>query len=438
VTGATCAGGLVRSEGRAIWWILGGLGPILLVAGLSWFFSNFERRTREIDTGYSAAARRNPFLAAERFLTRLGIPVESRPGHDLLRDLPSSEDALVVNRMGELNAERRQALHRWIERGGRLLIAAVSPGEEAADRSDGRAGGFLDRYGVRLREHEEPEDWSDLDEETAVAVRVNKYPHQLEVGLLAHFYLEETTEEDAGAEARDPVSGAERPRLLQYEIGDGMLTVASDIRFLTNSNIGRHDNALFLALLARSPGSGKVWLLYDSAMPWLGVLLWRHAPLALLSALVLIILFLWSLGGRLGPFLPSPSGSRRDLLVHLEASADFLWRVRQGSRLIESSRARIEHAWLRRHPLLRRLDRGARAAWIAHRAGLSPPDVRRVLDPMEVRDSDLVAHTLLLQRVWASLSSSGRAGSASRRPMHTELEPATPADALPGLPPARR
>ena len=77
---------------------------------------------------------------------------------------------------------------------------------------------------------------------------------------------------------------------------------------MTNSHIGRHDHALFLALLADPPGGGKVWLLYDSGMPLLGVLLWRPAPWAIVSSLGLLALYLWHLGGRLGPFVRGPAG----------------------------------------------------------------------------------------------------------------------------------
>ena len=61
---------------------MAGLGAILIAAFVSWFLENFERRSLEIDSGYSQAARRNPFLAAERFLARLDIGVESRSGRD--------------------------------------------------------------------------------------------------------------------------------------------------------------------------------------------------------------------------------------------------------------------------------------------------------------------------------------------------------------------
>lgn len=388
----------MKSGARAIIWLLAGLGAILLAAGLIWFLQNFELRGREIDVGYSAAARRNPFLAAERFLRRLDIRVTSLSGRDLLRDLPPPEDTLVLNAPGPLNAERRRALHGWIEGGGRLIVEAGALWEEP-DEAGARRDDFLDGYGVRLLRLEDPRDWYSPNGEVTAELHLDDYPHPVAVGFAARLYLE-----DASGEASGGVTAGGRFRLLQYQIGDGVLTVTGDNSFLTNRHIGRHDNALFLALLSSPRDGGKVWLLYDSAVPWLGRLIWHRAPFALISFLCLLGLFLWYLGGRLGPLLPSPVSERRDLLAHLQASAGFLWRNGQGGALTDVTRAGIERAWSRRHPALRELERTERAAWIARRTGLLPGEVRRALYPATANADGLVTDTTLLQRLWTGLS----------------------------------
>ncbi|MCG6860287.1 MAG: DUF4350 domain-containing protein [Chromatiaceae bacterium] len=400
------------SEGRAILWILIGFAAILVAASLSWFFENFERRDREIDTGYSAAARRNPFLAAERFLARLDMEVESISGRDRLRDLPPSSDTLVVNALGVLNWERRDALHRWIERGGHLVVEAEAPWDETK-LLDGHTEDFLDFYGVRLRETENPPEEFDPDEEVLAAITIGDY--RLEVGFTGRFYLEDASGEGSISAARRHVVAAGHPRLLQYDVGDGTLTVTSDNTFLTNRHLGSHDHAFFLALLVAPPDGGKVWLLYDSGMPWLGALLWQRAPFAMISGSGLLVLGIWYLGGRLGPLLPRSAGNRRDLLAHLQASGIFLWTHGQGGWLTKSSGEYIAQAWLRHHPALRGLDKSARAAWIAARAHLAPSDVERVLYPTAVHEGELVADTVLLQRLWSSLSAPGAAAPAPRR-----------------------
>ena len=399
----------MRSDGRAILWLLAGLAAILVAAGLSWFHDNFEPRVREIETGYSAAARRNPFLAAERFLARLGMRVESVSGRELLRDLPPVSDTLVANSLGVLNRERHEALHRWIERGGRLIVEAANL-EDETEASAGRRDQFLDRYAVRLREPENAQEPDGSVEEVLATVRVEDYPHRLEVESAARYFLEDIDEQASGG-----VVAEDRARLLQYEIGDGLLTVTSDTGFLANRQIGRQDNALFLALLAVPREGGKIWLLYDSRMPWLGALLWQQAPFAIVSTLALLVLIIWHLGARLGPFSASPAGDRRDLMAHLQASADFLWSHGQGGRLTQLSGQCIEQAWLRRHSVLRELERSGRVAWIAGHQGLSSDDVGRVLYPTAVNEGDLIPDTALLQRLWSSLSAPGDVLSARKQ-----------------------
>ena len=394
----------MRSGGRTGIWLLTGVGVILIAAGLVWFLQNFERRSQEVDTGYSAAARRNPFLAAERVLTRLDVPVESVSGRDLLRDLPPTDDTLVVSGLGALNLERRSALHQWVEQGGQLIVEAVELWDET-DPTGGRGDAFLSRYGVRLRQVADTPNGAVPPHDEAIAtVYMEGYPHPVAVGFAARYYLEDTNGEATGG-----IAAGELLRLAQYRIGEGVLTVSSDNRYMTNSHIGDHDNALFLSLslLAPPSGGGKVWLLYDSGIPWLGALLWRQAPFAAISFLCLIGLFLWNLGGRLGPLLPSATGDRRDLLAHLQASADFLWRHRQTARLTEVTRERVDHAWIRRHPAVRDMDHEARAAWIARRAGIEPGQVQQTLYPPTPVRHDLVAEATLLQRLWACESTPG-------------------------------
>jgi len=370
--------------------LLWGLAAILAVAFTTWFLNNFELRTQEVDAGLSAEAHKNGFLAAEHFLRRLDIQVESVGGRELLRALPPSEDMLVVKGLGTLNEERRERLHQWLSEGGRLLVVPTEVWEEGSNRLRQR---FLDDYGVQLHKLEDGES----EKRIVASVAFEDYPETLELELDGRYLLVDAQEDADGA-----VSVDDSFRLLQYEIGDGKLTVTSDMEFLTNAHIGKRDHALFLALIAESAAGGKVWLLYDYDMPWLGALLWRDAPYALIAAACLILASLWHLGGRLGPLLPSPRTDRRDLLAHLQALASFHWRHGRGSHLTQVSRERVEQAWLRRHPPLRDMGHADRAAWMGQRAGLSPQEVHSVLYPAHVDDRDLLEQARLLQRLWVT------------------------------------
>lgn len=366
------------------------LGALLLVATVLtvWFFDNFERRPREVTSGFSGAARNNPFLAAERFLERLGVRVQSVPGRQLLRNLPSPDDVLVANGLGPLNARRRAELHRWLSDGGQLVVEAteLSALGEAVD-----AQGFLADYGVRVHEIDGAPSFGRITAEIGFEDR----PEPLEAEFRARYFLE-----DAYGEASGNVVADGRDRLLQYRVGQGRLTVASDLELFTNTDIGDRDHALVLTLLAEPGEGGRVWLLYDSGVPWLGGLLWQHARYALIAAACLIGATVWFLGARLGPLLPGPEPGRRDLLVHLDAVARFHWQHGRGGNLVRMTGSRLERDWLARHPRLRGLDPRARAVWIGERAGLPAARVYDALYAEAVDGRLLITRTVVQQRLW--------------------------------------
>jgi hypothetical protein len=370
--------------------ILWGTALVLAAALVAWFLDNFERRSEPIDAGMSAQARGNPFLAAERFLRRIGTPAEGVGGRELLRELPPPSDMLVVDSLSVLNERRRAGLHAWLESGGRLLTAPAGfDGEGASAARDLVVG-----YGARLDELD------DVQPGETVLTRVffDGYPRALELELPARRILV-----DRPGEADGRVSAGGHGRILQYDVGGGRITVISDMAPFRNDRIGDRDHALFLALLAEHAEGGKVWLLYDSGMPWLGALLWRHAPHVLIAAGCLLLALLWHLGGRLGPLLPSPERRRRDLMAHLQALSDFHWRHGRGSHLVWVTRGRVERAWLRRYPMLRGLGPEQRAAWIGRHTGLAAAQVRGVLYPVGEDDRRLVSDTRILQRLWNGL-----------------------------------
>ena len=380
-----------------LWTWMAGLAGLALAGWLwYWFTANFERRTERVDVGWSAAAKRNPYLAAEHFLQRLGIDTVSSSGRGLLRSLPAATDTVVVRGLGPMRAARRQAIRQWITSGGRLVVEAMIP----IGRPDQLpAGTLLADAGAVLRETPaEGDDEAGAEEVLAVLhPSATGLADAIEVGFLERYHLD-----DLHGAADDIIEAGGRPRLLEYRMGDGSLVVLSDTVFMTNGDIDNHDHALFTALLAGA-GRGRVWLLYDGSAPALPVLLWQLAPQAMIAAGVLLALLLWHPGGRLGPLLPPAPRARRDLLLHLDAAAGLLWRHGRGGLQLAATRERIERAWLRRHPSLRALPRAQRAGWLAERTGLDAEAIDRALyrrPDREAPDAALIETTRTLRQLW--------------------------------------
>ncbi|WP_295580204.1 DUF4350 domain-containing protein [uncultured Lamprocystis sp.] len=394
-------------ERRTLALVLTGLLLIGMAAFTAWFLTNFERRTREVPIGAAAAARRNPMLAAERFLTRLGIAVESSAGRGLLRQLPPVTDTLVVNGLGPLSTERQAALRTWLQDGGRLVVEAVDLWDDAGDAEassdDATPAAAPDpddlpgAFGIRLRETKEKSDEGARDDLDQVLTKAVWMPgsEPLSVAFHPDWYLDA-----AGVAGATEIIAGERTRMVRLPVGAGMLTVSSDHLFLTNDRIGRHDHALFLAYLVEPAPGGKVWLLYDSAVPWLGTLLWTAAPAGISAAAILVLVWVWSLGARLGPLEQAPNRRRRDLIEHLDAAGAFLWRHGRAAGLVEATRRQVFAVWQRRRPDLHPLAQHDQIAGIAAASGLLPQQVSAALTTQADDAHDFIEQTKVLKALW--------------------------------------
>jgi len=450
---------LVRRKPNRVALLLSlGVLAMLLAATAAWFFNHFERRSFELRTQMSPAAERNPFLAAERFIQRLGIPVQSLEGRQFLLEPPDVSGLLLVPRLGtELPESAQTALQHWVERGGHLVTQPARCGKLAAPGPDPSLQG---RLGVHLEcaylgdsgeasqdgdeedeiagDGDEPLSTNLLSEDTQSVqldlasqgppAKVEFQQHRLLVDEKGRAYrqgggqpLDTAREGQCSGGINQP--GGKRGQgfhVLQYRLGQGLLTLLSDLDFLDNESIDQADHAYFLAHL--TAGAPRVWLLYHIESPALLRLLWDRAPALVLSLAALIGLWLWRLGLYTGPRFDARVTTRRNLLEHLEAMAAFNWRNDRARRLQSASQERLDLAWRRRHPTLERLRRRARCRWLGERLGLDADPVEAALHTQPEQEAEFIAATATLQRLAAGLWK-----SSSPAP-HVAVKPANPID----------
>lgn len=404
MNGKGCLAECLTVRNRLLW-ILFVLLLLLLVGwGVRWFFDNFERGTRDVVQGISPAARKNPLLAAERFLNRLDIATESISGRDQLLKPPAEPGLLLVYRLGSsLPAEREQALLDWVRGGGHLLVAPQQAWDEETETS---GNSLLDRLGVQPVFQDSEGDESDLEasdsapDEGAVPALV-RFRMPGVSGPMAVAFNPQRQLFDRLGHAQWAVETAQGSHLLQYALGRGNVTVMSDLQPFSNGSIGEHDHALLLALLAGE--QRRVWLLYSSAMPSLPVLLWRHASGLVVSLSTLVLLLLWWLTRRSGPLRSGEQPPRRNLMEHLAAVGRYLWRIDRAVGTFRQSQLALEQAWQRRHPVLGGLQQRGRCEWIAKYAGLSPRAVEQALYGDYQGEQEFIRVTITQQRLAAQL-----------------------------------
>lgn len=186
------------------------------------------------------------------------------------------------------------------------------------------------------------------------------------------------TLEDASGQASH-TAGAEPNGLLQYQVGQGRMTVLLDTDIWKNRVIGDFDHAFLLwHLVGDRP---RVWFVASHDSENLLQVLWRNARYLLMGLVTLLLLWAWRRWVRFGPLIPDPVPARRQLLEHIEASTLFSWKHQQLEPLLLRLRDDI---WLHlnRHHGIDHQDGGSSAEALKKLAELSQQPLDSVRQAM--------------------------------------------------------
>lgn len=349
--------------------LIGVLVTITVIIGVAlgywynqWYNENYEKVTKEFNVGFHGEARTNPLLAAQRFFEAYHITASS---HEGIAQTPPVDTTLIIPtprlQMGEVEAHRY--LH-WIEQGGHMVISATNYYSTRGERPDP----LLEAVGVGLVENTftatDPdinEDDSDEFEPDSEEKRPSIFLHDDKIYVdwpgrddLLTVQMDDAYRLDI-SEAKPKVILALEDEigvyLVRLRIGQGVLTIVYNSRFMSNTQIGKHDHAAFLWWLAQlNDAPHAIWLVYSDDMPSLLTWLWRNARMAVISLALFLCLWLWYASKRFGPLLQARSSARRRLLEHVEATGRYFWANNHGQRLYSGVQHNLTRAIERRHP----------------------------------------------------------------------------------------
>ena len=401
---------------RLFLWLLG----VLLLGGVAWyawwFTTNFEQRSKEVRVDISPEARKNRYLAAEHFLRQIGQSVQSHAGRDIFSLNPSVDDVIFLGSNSGLFLKRNHdELSDWVKAGGQLILTP-----DASSGEEGEGFVLLEQLGVELVLVDEQdtegscdEDSGSCDEEAAVTdsageeaddsdgdeikkVTVSfraEHAGDFKAAFLADRYLNDTQE------LAEVVVGTtdSQAKLLRYSVGNGSVTVLSDTGLFRNDAIGELDHAYLLHQLLYT--SGKVWIFYSADMPSLLMLLWQRAPYLSLIVITLLLMAGWLMLLNSGPRLKPQHEPRRNLLEHLDSTAEYSWRIDKARQLFADNRHAVEQAWRRRYPQLNIMEQAARCEWIGEKCGITTRAVERTLYGEIASEQDFIKASAVLQRL---------------------------------------
>ena len=319
----------------------------LVVLGAAWFLTTYERVPDKEWIGPSAAARRDPFLAAQRFAVRMGMPTQHVRKLPDLDQLGRGDVLLLPAGRQVIDPGRLRRVVSWVEGGGHLIVEAELPGVSDP---------LLDRLGVQRRHGKQA---------FKAPPVVTAQGRKLKVALFGRTLLQLPPDSEAlfSAGAEDAVV------IASLERGRGIVTLAGSLGFARNGLIGKDDNAEFFWYLLDLAPAKELHVFQRPERLSLWGFLRQHAAPVLLAAAALLALWLWRIGPRFGPVAPDTPPARRRLLDHLRASGRYYWTQNLRSRLVVAARdAALRHV-ARAHPDFAAASSGERAA---HLASLTP------------------------------------------------------------------
>ncbi len=356
----------------------------------------------------SYGTHRDGYRAVFELLSAFDVPVERRiepPSPDLPESgtlvLWMPHDDLIANEPAYL-----QRLLPWVERGGRLVLAAQPPGRNwlaTAMQADSRDKGddiwdTLDLSGVspvqftlsesgdnqpgsrKIRSKLESDAARRAEIRRAMEESIGLHPVRFTTvaAIVSGEFerwsdrvqiLQVPTEEVGGLEIDDSqtplgviecVSPEGDPWTIaaSFARGRGEIVVVAEPMLLMNASLGHDDNSSLAYDLLASGGRSVVFDEFYHGLSVRGNPLWlltkRSYAVVTIALMGLLALVLWRLAILLGPPLDAPTGTRRTIIEYIEAMARFLNRARGSRRfLLSEVRGGVLHT-------------------VGHRLGLAP------------------------------------------------------------------
>lgn len=355
---------------RRTFWLAGFV--LLLALGVSityWMRQHLVAKPVYMATDYQGEARRNWLYAGQRLLERLGVSVQSVGMFSELPNTLDTQDSLLLATPGYgLTQARTESLLHWVAAGGHLLFSTYQPYQPGRGSNP-----LLDSLTIQVEENP-------LKTPQQITLQHDSSLKKLTLALQSNLSLQ-----DKRGDAIWKAADGDRVYLLQYNWGEGLITILNDLTLFSNDRLADHDHAdLFWLLLGNHNRNGTVWLQYIRQVPSLLRLLWELAWMPLLGAIFTTIAGLWAASYRLGPRLIPALPRQRSLREHLQASGRFLWRQGNQEDLLTAARQRTLQHVERRFPYWQELTAAAQVNHISERIGLTP---EQIADALETRRS---------------------------------------------------
>ena len=369
-------------------WLGIGLGAIVLAFG-AWIASNTTWAPYEVNLPPKGEARRNPFYATQRLAEQLGANTAWQHG------LGSAEaDAVIVASAlhWSLIPARRQAIERWVDNGGRLVVDSLFLGTAEFARWSGISPDRPDEDEEKTEETEKEEEdekefklpprcrtWKDEDAQYRICGSWGVIPLKSTHPAIWSLH------DDIGMQ------------VVRVQHGRGTITVINGSPFATTRLLDKEsDHAQLFVAATQLRRGDSVYFVSENESPSLLALVWRYgAPVVCLAA-AWLALALWRGGVRFGPRIPEREAARRSLAEQIRGTAQFALRFGGGESLYEATLRAFTAAAKKRIPGFAALDSDGRATVVARMTGLDATALAAAITAVDFRRVNELRSTVAL------------------------------------------
>ncbi len=365
---------------------------LLLVGLASWLYTQLDYDVVEKDTGYQGEALINDFLAAEYFLFGMGKKAEKIELFNPNRKQFQQYDSLLITNLRQaFDITRSKNILNWVDRGGHLIITAQVIGAIQNKFRDN----ILDELGILVYQIENQEK-SKLSEKP-VDVALNNID-VWQVDFNDNYTIE--TLDFFDSEIIWSIDNKDRIHGLQIKLGQGRLTILSDIDFLRNHNIQSYDHAAFLFSLSsiqsdRDSENVFYYSLHEKSISLFGWL-WINAQSIFISLLLFIIFLLWMLIPRFGPIININQPVRREFLEHLSAAGHYHWHLKHSQRLLSDIRLQLSNQVQLKCPEWSAATRQNQIKYFSELSKLEPNVIESALFDSEIQQEKKFINTVII------------------------------------------
>lgn len=324
----------------------------------------------------------NPFYAAQRFAEELG----ARTRRERTLVVPAADSVMVLSVWHwNLSAQRRAAIERWVEGGGRLVVDHRLGGDlsEFAEWS-----GISEDYNVDAAEkYYEDEDADERPECASIDEAVPANGDSYVVCDLDFSFLN-TTKPPQWA-LRDQVGY----QALRVAVGKGSVTVVNTVPFTERLLFDGDHSYLFVAATQLERGDDILFLSEEDRDSLLGML-WQYGGPAVVLFLMVVALVLWRGAVRFGPPAAAADPPRRSMAEQIRGTGRFVLQHGDGGPLHTASVRALTEVARRKIPAYARMARKQRAAVLAKFTGMDGEAIVSAIEDVSRRRPNELRNTL--------------------------------------------